>query len=126
MSVSHHRQIHIKAKFTFLSLFLANYTNFHPVIIFVFFCLFVFVFVLFCFVFLRQGYSVDQASLELRDLPASASVSQVLGLKACATTAHYLDRSHPMILKSPIQFTTPGRMLIFVTSVQQIATNALI
>ena len=30
-------------------------------------------------------HSVDQASLELRNLPASAS--QVLGLKACATTA---------------------------------------
>jgi hypothetical protein len=30
-------------------------------------------------------HSVDQAGLELRDLPASAS--QVLGLKACATTA---------------------------------------
>jgi hypothetical protein len=29
--------------------------------------------------------SVDQAGLELRNLPASAS--QVLGLKACATTA---------------------------------------
>jgi hypothetical protein len=30
-------------------------------------------------------YSVDQAILELRNLPASAS--QVLGLKSCATTA---------------------------------------
>jgi hypothetical protein len=30
-------------------------------------------------------HSVDQACLKLRDLPASAS--QVLGLKACATTA---------------------------------------
>jgi hypothetical protein len=30
-------------------------------------------------------HSVDQADLELRNLPASAS--QVLGLKACATTA---------------------------------------
>jgi hypothetical protein len=30
-------------------------------------------------------YSVDQADLELRNLPASAS--QMLGLKACATTA---------------------------------------
>jgi hypothetical protein len=29
-------------------------------------------------------HSVDQAGLELRNLPASAS--QVLGLKACATT----------------------------------------
>jgi hypothetical protein len=52
-------------------------------------------FVLFCFCFLRQGFSVcspgcpgthfvDQAGLELRNLPASAS--QMLGLKACATT----------------------------------------
>jgi hypothetical protein len=36
------------------------------------------------------GYSgthfVDQAGLELRNPPASASASQVLGLKACATT----------------------------------------
>jgi hypothetical protein len=53
-----------------------------------------FCFVLFCFVWDRislnsPGYpgthSVDQAGLELRNLPASAS--QVLGLKACATTA---------------------------------------
>ena len=43
--------------------------------------------------FSRQGFSpgcpgtqpVDQADLELRNLPASAS--PVLGLKACATTA---------------------------------------
>jgi hypothetical protein len=61
--------------------------------------LFCFVFSLFCFVFwfLVFGdrvslcspgcpgtHSVDQAGLELRDPPASAS--QVLGLKACATT----------------------------------------
>jgi hypothetical protein len=32
-----------------------------------------------------RTHSVDQAGLELRNLPASAS--QVLGLKACATTA---------------------------------------
>ena len=32
-----------------------------------------------------ETYSVDQAGLELRNRPASAS--QVLGLKACATTA---------------------------------------
>jgi hypothetical protein len=52
------------------------------------------VFVLFCFFQDRVSlcspgcpgtHSVDQAGLELRDLPASAS--QVLGLKACATTA---------------------------------------
>jgi hypothetical protein len=50
---------------------------------------------LFCFVFRDRvslyspgcpgTHSVDQAGLELRNLPASAS--QVLGLKACATTA---------------------------------------
>jgi hypothetical protein len=32
-------------------------------------------------------HSVDQAGFKLRNLPASASASQVLGLKACATTA---------------------------------------
>jgi hypothetical protein len=32
-----------------------------------------------------ETYSVDQAGLKLRNLPASAS--QVLGLKECATTA---------------------------------------
>jgi hypothetical protein len=52
----------------------------------------------FCFFFFfRQGFSVypwwsgthsvDQAGLELRNPPASAS--QVLGLKACATTPGY-------------------------------------
>jgi hypothetical protein len=55
------------------------------------FCLFV----LFCFVFQDRvslcspgcpgTHFVDQAGLELRNLPAS--VSQVLGLKACTTTA---------------------------------------
>jgi hypothetical protein len=33
------------------------------------------------------AHSVDQAVLELRNLPASAS--QVLGLKVCATTARW-------------------------------------
>jgi hypothetical protein len=37
-------------------------------------------------------HSVDQAGLELRNLPASAS--QVLGLKACATTARLI----PLVL----------------------------
>jgi hypothetical protein len=56
---------------------------------------FVYLFVWFCFVFFRGRASlcssgcpgthfVDQAGLELRNLPASAS--GVLGLKACATT----------------------------------------
>jgi hypothetical protein len=39
-------------------------------------------------------HSVDQAGLELRNLPASAS--QVLGLKACTTTAR------PLILLKPL------------------------
>jgi hypothetical protein len=63
--------------------------------------LFVFVFVLFCFVLFcfvlfhdrvslcspgcPGTHSVDQAGLKLRNVPASAS--QVLGLKASATTA---------------------------------------
>jgi hypothetical protein len=44
----------------------------------------------FCFVFqVRVSlYSVDQPGLELRNLPASTS--QVLGLKACVTTARRL------------------------------------
>jgi hypothetical protein len=56
--------------------------------------LFVCLFVCLFLVFLRQGspcslgrsgtHSVDQAGLELRNPPASAS--QVLGLKACTTT----------------------------------------
>jgi hypothetical protein len=60
------------------------------------FCFVLFCFVLFCFVFetgflcvaLAAGcprtHSVDQAGLELRNPPASAS--QVLGLQECATT----------------------------------------
>jgi hypothetical protein len=58
-----------------------------------------FFFFFFFLVFLRQGVSlcslgcpgthfVEQAGLELRDLPASAS--QVLGLKVCTTTPGYL------------------------------------
>jgi hypothetical protein len=63
---------------------------------FVLFC-FCFCFVLFCFFQDRvslyssdcpRTHFVDQAGLELRNLPASAS--QVLGLKACATTAWLL------------------------------------
>jgi hypothetical protein len=71
-----------------------------------FLCVLVFGFWLFlgfgCFWFLVFGFqdrvslyssgcpgthSVDQAFLKLRNLPAFASASQVLGLKACATTA---------------------------------------
>ena len=56
-----------------------------------------FCFVLFCFCLFRDRVSlyspgctrthfVDQAGLELRNPPASASASRVLGLKACTTT----------------------------------------
>jgi hypothetical protein len=44
----------------------------------------------FFFFFFEIGF-VDQAGLELRNPPASAS--QVLGLKACATTAWLVTRS---------------------------------
>jgi hypothetical protein len=64
----------------------------------IFFFVVLFCFVLFCFVFRDKAslyspgcpgtHSVDQADLELRNLPASAS--QVLGLKACPTTARLL------------------------------------
>jgi hypothetical protein len=36
-------------------------------------------------------HSVDQAGLKLRNPPASASASQVLGLKACSTTAWWKE-----------------------------------
>jgi hypothetical protein len=59
------------------------------------FCFVLFCFALFCFVFRDRvslyslgcpgTHFVDRAGLELRNPPASAS--QVLGLKACATTA---------------------------------------
>jgi hypothetical protein len=64
-----------------------------------FFVLFVCLFVLFCFVFRDRvslfspgcpgTHFVDQAGLELRNPPAS--VSRVLGLKACATTPSYIS-----------------------------------
>jgi hypothetical protein len=70
----------------FLCKLIGSGISFLSFFLFVLFC-----FVLFCFVFSRQGFSgcpgnhsVDQAGLKLRKLPASAS--QVLGLKACATT----------------------------------------
>jgi hypothetical protein len=66
---------------------------------FFFFLLCLFVFVLFCFCFQDRvslcspgcpgTHSVDQAGLELRTLPASAS--RVLGLKLCATTARCIS-----------------------------------
>jgi hypothetical protein len=61
------------------------------------FCFVLFCFVLFCFVFLRkvslcspgcpETHFVDQAGLELTNLPAYSS--QVLGLKSCATNAQH-------------------------------------
>jgi hypothetical protein len=65
------------------------------------FCLFVLGFLFFGFFFQDRvslcspgcpgTHFVDQAGLKLRNLPASAS--QVLGLKACATTARHHIRS---------------------------------
>jgi hypothetical protein len=76
---------------------------------FVFVCLFV----LFCFCFLDRvslysygcpgTHFVDQADLELRNLPVSAS--QVLGLKVCATTSWLLP-SIFMISFFSLQLTT--------------------
>jgi hypothetical protein len=65
--------------------------------VFLFVCLFAcFVFFFFFLVFQDKvslyspgcpgTHFVDQAGLELRNLPAPATASQVLGLKACATT----------------------------------------
>jgi hypothetical protein len=57
------------------------------VLFFFFVCLFVCFFrdrISLCSTGCRGTHSLDQADLELRNLPASAS--QVLGLKACATT----------------------------------------
>jgi hypothetical protein len=79
------------------------------------FCFVLFCFVLFCFVFQDRvslcspgcpgTHSVDQAGLELRNLPASAS--QVLGLKACNTTSRLANISYslqgsPKVPKIPI------------------------
>jgi hypothetical protein len=72
-------------------------------------------FVLFCFVFCfvfrdrvslyspgcPRTHFVDQAGLKLRNPPASASASRVLGLKACATTP-----GCPLTLKEIIQAST--------------------
>jgi hypothetical protein len=60
-------------------------------VLFLFFLFFIFVVVVFqdrvslCSPGCHGTHSVDQAGIELRNPPASAS--QVLGLKACATTA---------------------------------------
>ena len=52
-------------------------------------------------------HSVDQAGLELRNLPASAS--QVLGLKACATTAQFWTA-----IKGEIKLLVPTLVLVMV------------
>jgi hypothetical protein len=77
----------------------------------VLFCFVLFCFVLFCFVLVWFGlvwfgfqdrvslcspgcpgtHSVDQAGLKLRNLPAYAS--QLMGLKACATTVQWVSTS---------------------------------
>jgi hypothetical protein len=67
-----------------------SYTTYiHKIKINLFVCLFVFCFFETGVSLCSSGYpgthSVDQAGLQLRNPPASAS--QVLGLKACATTA---------------------------------------
>jgi hypothetical protein len=80
--------------------FIQAFSLFFPFFSFLFFFFFVFFFVLFCFFVFRDRVSlyspgcpgthfVDQAVLELRNLPASAS--QVLGLKACATTPGFIQ-----------------------------------
>jgi hypothetical protein len=78
-------------KIFFIFFFYHTYRN-SFFLFFFFVCLFVFLF--FVFLFFETGFLcspgcpgthfVDQAGLELRNPPAS--VSQVLGLKACATT----------------------------------------
>jgi hypothetical protein len=75
---------------------------------FVLFCLFFFFFfwdrVSLCCSGCPGTHSVDQAGLELRNSPASAS--QVLGLKVCTTTARrwcllYIDYTSQTRLKGP-------------------------
>jgi hypothetical protein len=79
-----------------------------------FVCLFVFVFVFrdrvsLCSPGCPGTHSVDQAGLELRNPPASAS--PVLGLKACATTpgyepvlSFYTDQSQCAHVLEPVTF----------------------
>jgi hypothetical protein len=90
-----------------------------------FVCLFCFVLFFFvCFLFFGDRVSlcssgcpgthfVDQAGLELRNPPASAS--RVLGLKACATTPSYFSHIYPS-LSSPISIptaTNPPNFMFF-------------
>jgi hypothetical protein len=56
------------------------------------------------------AHFVDQAGLELRNLPASASASQVLGLKACATTPGGRSTSNPNLevgIHVPLNWAIP-------------------
>jgi hypothetical protein len=79
--------------FGWLFFFFLNFCFFSLFVLFIFFVCFVF-----CFwdrVSLYSSdcprtHSEDQAGLELRNLPAS--VSQMLGLKACATTAQLMEQ----------------------------------
>ena len=84
--------------------FLSSLSCFYPVV-----CLFVFVCLFVCLFRDRvslngcgcpETHSIDQAGLELRNPPASAS--QVLGLKACATTAQQIF----LFLKKENRFET--------------------
>jgi hypothetical protein len=69
--------------------------------------------IFFLLVFLRQGFLcgpgcpgthfVDQAGLKLRNSPASAS--QVLGLKACATTPGSLSKFYTVQSGSSSQYS---------------------
>jgi hypothetical protein len=90
---------------------------------------------LFCFVlFFQTGslcspgcpgtHSVDQAGLELKNLPASAS--QVLGLKACATTP---GTTFCFVLENTLNFTTsfkwmPVMVMVLLLRKQFILENA--
>jgi hypothetical protein len=86
----HVSELHLKIKENYLTFII-----YHLSFIYLLFIIFIlFLFYLFIFFWDRVSlyspgcpgtHSVDQAGLELRNLPASAS--QVLGLKAWATTA---------------------------------------
>jgi hypothetical protein len=60
-------------------------------------------------------HSVDQAGLKLRNPPAS--VSQVLGLKACATTAQFQLLFHLSLLQ---QMSFPGLVPLPVSNIPQV------
>jgi hypothetical protein len=65
-------------------------------------------------------HSVDQADLELRNPPVSASASRVLGSKACATMPSSASTFNSLLFPSlyssevckiPLQFNLTGKML---------------